>query len=391
MIVGPINEIQQYIDGRYLSASEGVDSLLSFKKHTEWPPVIRLLVHLPGQHNVIFNENEDLAIVVERAARQKTTLTAYFAYNAQNVDGQQVVYIDFPANHVWKIREKVWSARQQGGKAVGRMYFVHPTAGEHFFFRLLLTVVPGATSFEHLQTVDDTEHPTFQVACKTLGLLQDDVEWDMCMREACIDQDAKRLRNLFVTLLLFCSPLNPEVLWERYRNDMSHDMRHRRITNGGTIEDAYNDTLLLFEAKLALMNKGLHDFLEMPLAFPPTKTLRVNPQLAAELNYDRDVLHRYVDQNLPPLNICQETAITTVFNAITQGEGAIFFLDARGGSGKTFVYSILLASVPQDGHVAIGSTRWTRCHWGCLFRHSSSPIGRWTNLTFSFQDPNYPW
>jgi len=96
------------------------------------------------------------------------------------------------------------------------MYVVHPVAGERFFLCLLLTVIPGATSFKHLRIVDDIKHSTFQVACKTLGLLQDDVEWDMCMREACIDQDAKRLRNLFVTLLLFCSPLNPEVLWERY-------------------------------------------------------------------------------------------------------------------------------------------------------------------------------
>jgi hypothetical protein len=131
-------------------------------------------------------------------------------------------------------------------------------------------------------------------------------------------------------------------------------MRHRRITNGGTAEDAYNDTLLLFETKLALMNKGLHDFPEMPLVLPPTEMLRVNPQLDAKLNYDRDVLRGYVDQNLSRLNICQEIAITAVFNTIAQGEGAIFFLDGPGGSGKTFVYSVLLASVRRDGHVAIG-------------------------------------
>ncbi len=112
MIVGPINEIQQYIEAKYLSAAEGVDSLLSFKKHMEWLPITRLIVHLPGQHNVIFNENEDLTVVEERAAHQKTTLTAYFAYNAQNADGRNVVYADSPANHVWKIRGKVWSARQ---------------------------------------------------------------------------------------------------------------------------------------------------------------------------------------------------------------------------------------------------------------------------------------
>jgi hypothetical protein len=51
------------------------------------------------------------------------------------------------------------------------MYFVHPIAGERFFLRLLLIVVPGVTSFEHLRTVDDTKHLTFQVACGALGLL----------------------------------------------------------------------------------------------------------------------------------------------------------------------------------------------------------------------------
>jgi hypothetical protein len=135
---------------------------------------------------------------------------------------------------------------------------------------------------------------------------------------------------------------------------MSHDMRHRRITNGGTTDDAYNDTLLLLEAKLALTNKGLHDFLEMLLALLLAKMLRVNPQLTTELDYDRDVLHGYINQNLPWLNICQEITVTIVFNAIAQGKGAIFFLDGQGGSCKTFVYKVLLALVRRDGHVAIG-------------------------------------
>jgi hypothetical protein len=69
----------------------------------EWPLVTQLVVHLLRQHNVIFDENEDLARVAKRAARQRTTLTAYFAYNAQNADGQNVVYVDFPVDHVWNI------------------------------------------------------------------------------------------------------------------------------------------------------------------------------------------------------------------------------------------------------------------------------------------------
>jgi hypothetical protein len=43
-----------------------------------------------------------------------------------------------------------------------------------------------------------------------------------------------------------------------------------------------------------------------------------------------------------------------VFNAVAQGEGEIFFLDGPSGSSKTFVYSVLLALVQQDEHVAIG-------------------------------------
>ncbi len=92
----------------------------------------------------------------------------------------------------------------------------------------------------------------------------------------------------------------------------------------------------------------------MLLVLSPIKMLRVNPQLATELDYDRDVLHGYIDQNLPQLNICQETTITTMFNEVAQGEGTIFLLDGPGGSSKTFIYSVLLASVWRDGHVAIG-------------------------------------
>jgi hypothetical protein len=70
-----------------LNVVERVDSLLSFKKHIEWPPITQLVVHLLGQHNVIFNENEDLVVLVECVAHQRTILTAYFAYNTQNANG----------------------------------------------------------------------------------------------------------------------------------------------------------------------------------------------------------------------------------------------------------------------------------------------------------------
>ncbi len=133
-------------------------------------------MHLPGQHNVVFNEGEDLAVVAQRAVDQPTTLTEYFAFNAANEGSREVLYTDFPRQHVWKTCEKVWAARQRGAEAVGHMYFVHVASSERVYLRLHLTVVAGATSFENLRTIDGVVYPTFQAAYGAMGLLQDDQE-----------------------------------------------------------------------------------------------------------------------------------------------------------------------------------------------------------------------
>ena len=145
------------------------------------------------------------------------------------------------------------------------MYYVSPIMGERFYLRLLLTAVPGAMSFEHLRTVNGVEHDTFQAACAAKGLLQGDQEWNLCLRDACVDQNAAQLRNLFVMLLLFCQPQHPEMLWQRYRDELSRDKRYQRQQNGGSVEDAYNDALLMMDAKLSESSKTLQDFPRMPL------------------------------------------------------------------------------------------------------------------------------
>jgi hypothetical protein len=62
------------------------------------------------------------------------------------------------------------------GFAIGHMYYAHPTSGEHYYLRMLLNFVKGATSYEHLRRVDGTEHDTFKDACIAMGLLEDDNE-----------------------------------------------------------------------------------------------------------------------------------------------------------------------------------------------------------------------
>ncbi|RGB42672.1 hypothetical protein C1646_682786 [Rhizophagus diaphanus] len=45
------------------------------------------------------------------------------------------------------------------------IYFVHPTAGERYYLRILLNVVCDAISFENLRIVNEKFYRTFKEAC----------------------------------------------------------------------------------------------------------------------------------------------------------------------------------------------------------------------------------
>ena len=83
----------------------------------------------------------------------KSKLKAWFAYNTRYSDGHHLLYQQFPEHFVFLDKEKIWQKRKRGF-AIGRMYHCNPLQGERFYLRLLLTVNPGAKSFEHLRTVN---------------------------------------------------------------------------------------------------------------------------------------------------------------------------------------------------------------------------------------------
>lgn len=59
------DEISQYLDGRYISASEACWRLFGFKLHKRNPSIVRLQVHLPGMQMVSFSEDAQLLDVLE--------------------------------------------------------------------------------------------------------------------------------------------------------------------------------------------------------------------------------------------------------------------------------------------------------------------------------------
>jgi superfamily II DNA or RNA helicase len=81
--------------------------------------------------------------------------------------------------------------------------------------------------------------------------------------------------------------------------------------------------------------------------------LVVNPLVAEQLNYDRNMLCTNLDARLPHLNGDQRHAFTCIVNSVTNDVGKLFFLNGPGGTGKTFVYNTVCAKLRSEGTIVL--------------------------------------
>lgn len=366
----PTDEIKLFLEGRYFSCSEAAWRTLHFDIHEQDPPVLPLQVHLEGEHVISFNPNDDPQHIADQAAFTETTLTAYFAANAQEGDvgteARRLLYQDFPAHFVFERAVKQsrkparWKPRKKGF-SIGRMYYVPPTAGERFYLRKLLTSVRGPTSFTHLRTVNNIIHPTYRDACLALGLLSDDTEWHECLEEAKLIKSGRQLRQLFTTILQFCEPARPEALWQAYRVDICDDLEHRLRLDGFvdvTEEDVFDYGLYLVEQLLREAGRSLHDFPSMPCPERDWGGVVGNPLIAEQLNYNRDNEKAKAEELVVLMNEEQRAAYDVIMACVfgqpeTNDRSKVFFLDGPGGTGKTFVYNALCHTVRGEGWVVL--------------------------------------
>lgn len=117
-------------------------------------------------------------------------------------------------------------------------------------------------------------------------------------------------------------------------------------------EEMRNEALILIEeicmqiSGNTLNNLGMNSpDREMHQAF--------NRELERERDYDIETLSQTVRESVPKLNMQQKNVYETMMNAIRQKQGGMYFLDAPGGTGKTFLISLLLATVRSRSDIAV--------------------------------------
>lgn len=357
----PVDEVQTFQSGRYVSSNEAVWRLLGFPLHERHPTVTHLSVHLENGERIYFNENNFHQRVT---TPPKTTLTAFFDLCRSDEFAKTLLYVQVPRYYTWDAGRKCWKRRIQGsavldwpgvksGDALGRVYTVHVSNIECFCLRLLLHHVRGPTSFNDLKNYNGQTFVTFREACETRGLLENDNHWDSTLEEAAQCRSAAKVRDLFAILIATCGLSNPQILWEKYQNDMSDDILHRLQQNNPNItynDLVYNEALTKIEDQvMAISGKTLSDF----GMNRPQRIGEVSGDLIRELDYNVSSLQQQISESVPRLNTEQKLVFDIVVQRIYNGEGGLFFLDAPGGTGKTFLLNLLLAQIRKDKGIAV--------------------------------------
>jgi ATP-dependent DNA helicase PIF1 len=169
-------------------------------------------------------------------------------------------------------------------------------------------------------------------------------------------QSAPNLRRLMAVILTTCLPSNPRTLWQEFRDFLSEDylFQYRRNVNNpeaGYNEEVYNNALCSLEDKVIMM--GGHQLSSYDLPAPERGTEeRHSREYFREVDYDQDQLVAETDNLQQQLTDDQRQVYNEFLELVEQGcisnsnRGSnIIFLDASGGTGKSFVINIILKKI----------------------------------------------
>ena len=365
---GPQNEVKEYQDLRSVGSSEAAWRLNKFDITHNEPTVNDLKIHLKDQQHVVFMEGREDNIAEQG---RETELTAFFKLNQEEKDlrgddfdpSSMPMYVDMPETYVYAAKK--WKVRQRGF-AIGRVHNVSPLAGDVVYLRLLLhnPHCKGKTSFEDLLTVNGVQLDSYQAVCRELGLLNDDQEWSLVLRDAAVTQMCSQIRSLFVMILLYCQPADPAQLFNTFWTDWTDDFSHRGQQRGLTFTDAQLRTMVRLDLQMRLQGDGkdLEFFGLEPMTDEERASVNglVNTEEAVireELDYVMDDLVANVADATSKFTPEQRQIFETVMDAVSSGDPLQIFISARGGCGKTFLLNSILDAVRSSepgGCVALG-------------------------------------
>ena len=187
------------------------------------------------------------------------------------------------------------------------------------------------------------------------------------MQEALVSNSASSLRSLFAVILTWCEPSNPLDIYEHYKEHMAEDFLHQQCTrlSDDNHDDIFN--LAISDLQDKVLSMGGRELSEYGLPQPQAvDNDRFAREYCSEIDYNQGEQQAYVERNVPILTSDQREVYDCFCSMINGDEGGMLFLDAPGGTGKTFLVNLILAKLRSEGKIAlatassgIAATLWT--------------------------------
>ncbi|WOH02486.1 hypothetical protein DCAR_0521875 [Daucus carota subsp. sativus] len=220
----PVDEINQYFDGRYICACEAAYRIFGFNIHYRTHSVQRLSFHLPGERSCV---------------------------------------------------------------QIGRLFYTNHSSGELWYLRLLLTKVRGPTSFKDLRTVNGKLCQTFQEACKEYGLLDDDNEWHQVLQQCSSCGLAPQIRELFVHIMVNCRVTDLKKLWNDHSVHMTDDIVLIRRKLPKSIGKSLNDFNDMPQPPRNYLDCGLNNLIIEETSYNLDLMAEEHKSLISEMNEEQ--------------------------------------------------------------------------------------------------------
>ena len=196
---------------------------------------------------------------------------------------------------------------------------------------------------------------TFREACLEHGLLENDRHWEETLEEAEACRVPKQMRSLFAVMLMSCEISNPMGLWEKFKEGLSEDIlfQAQQVNPGAQFDETtFNKALVMMEDHL--LNLGGQNIEQYGLPKPNKRQeVHIAQEILREMSYDVQSLENHVEDNEPRLTADQKLAYDLVMQSINEKKGGMFFIDAPGGTGKTFLIGMFLAQVRRKKDIAL--------------------------------------
>ena len=181
----------------------------------------------------------------------------------------------------------------------------------------------------------------------------------MALGEAATYCSSSALRSLFAVILTSCEPSSPPSLWLLHCDSMTEDFLTRYCNehsdNGLQFTDCmYNQCLCFIQDTVFTMGGNQLDVYGLPR--PDTSAQdHMLLQYFRQVNYNREEQMALAAERQEQLTDDQHSIYTAFMAKVDHGQGGIVFVDAPGGTGKTFLSNLILCTVRSYGHIALAT------------------------------------